>query len=245
MDDYDQCIQTIREVCVSSSVCACALRPVSFFIAWNGVLTLVYSGFPPTLARLKAELNALPQPTLKPENFGSKWPKTTLGALVDDAPEFSLDELRELRALCLEHAPRLEGLLVHVTQLSLVHYISRGLEKAGRCRTAEIELPAAAKEEVDAEPREIDRNIVSRIICEWDNAQAYLPHVNAPGSRINTYRAASPSGSTLVGFLQNQAPAELEKALAAFRVAVDTLLPGRYAWLADESLHCTLRAISD
>ena len=36
---------------------------------------------------------------------------------------------------------------------------------------------------------------------------------------------------------------ELARRIADFRAAVDELLPGRYEWLADESLHCTVRAL--
>ena len=35
----------------------CVLRPQTYFVAWNGVLTLVYDGFPPVLAGIKARLN--------------------------------------------------------------------------------------------------------------------------------------------------------------------------------------------
>ena len=67
---------------------SCVLRPQTYFVAWNGVLTLVYEGFPPVLAGIKARLNE--EDGLPPENFGSRWPKTTLAALHDDAPPLSL-----------------------------------------------------------------------------------------------------------------------------------------------------------
>ena len=41
---------------------AAELVPVSFFVAWNGVLALVYEGFPPGLVDIKAKLTtALPR----------------------------------------------------------------------------------------------------------------------------------------------------------------------------------------
>ena len=49
-------------------------------MAWNGVLVLMYQGFQPPFADLKARLNE-PSVGLKKEAFGSKWPKTTLGAV--------------------------------------------------------------------------------------------------------------------------------------------------------------------
>ncbi len=48
----------------------CVLRPQTYFVAWNGVLTLVYDGFPPVLAGIKARLNE--EDDLPPENFGSR-----------------------------------------------------------------------------------------------------------------------------------------------------------------------------
>ena len=72
-------------VTAAAADCAPAtLIPETFFVAWNGVLTLVYEGFPPGLAGAKAALAEQGLP-LKKENFGSKWPKTTLGAVKDDA----------------------------------------------------------------------------------------------------------------------------------------------------------------
>ena len=47
----------------------------------------------------------------------------------------------------------------------------------------------------------------------------YLPKANAPGSRISSYRAASPAGATLVAFLGEAAA--LRGRVAAFRAAVD------------------------
>ena len=48
------------------------LVPRTFFVAWNGVLTVVYDGFPPGLAAAKSALAAQGLP-LRSENFGSKW----------------------------------------------------------------------------------------------------------------------------------------------------------------------------
>ena len=49
------------------------LVPRTFFVAWNGVLTMVYDGFPPGLVEAKAALTGTQALPLKKENFGSKW----------------------------------------------------------------------------------------------------------------------------------------------------------------------------
>ena len=211
----------------------CVLRPQTYFVAWNGVLTLVYAGFPPVLAGIKARLNE--EDGLPPENFGSWWPKTTLAALRDDAPPLSLAELTSLRALCEEYASKL-SLRVPVSSLSFVSYDQRGLE-SGVTRS-DVALGSAVD---DSEPSDAERARVRGVLDEWSDLETYLPRVNQPGSRISSYREASPQGSTLVAFI---GASELRELVALFRSAVDALLPGRYAWLDDASLHCTVRALS-
>ena len=196
------------------------------------MLALVYAGFPPVLAGIKARLNE--EDALPPENFGSRWPKTTLAALHDDAPPLSLAELTSLRALCEEHASQL-SLRVPVSSLSFVSYDQRGLE-SGVTRS-DVALGSAVD---GAEPSDAERERVRGVLDEWSDLETYLPRVNAPGSRISSYREASPQGSTLVAFIGTS---ELRELVAQFRSAVDALLPGRYAWLDDASLHCTVRAL--
>ena len=212
---------------------SCVLRPQTYFVAWNGVLTLVYAGFPPVLAGIKARLNE--EDALPPENFGSRWPKTTLAALQDDAPPLSLAELTRLRALCGEHASQLASLRLPVSSLSFVSYDQRGLESVRE--RSDVALGSAVD---DAEPSDAERERVRGVLDEWSDLETYLPRVNQPGSRISSYREASPRGATLVAFIGTS---ELRELVAQFRSAVDALLPGRYAWLDDASLHCTVRAL--
>ena len=212
----------------------CVLRPQTYFVAWNGVLALVYDGFPPVLAGIKARLNE--EDGLPPENFGSRWPKTTLAALRDDAPPLTLAELTRLRALCEDHASQLASLRVPVSSLSFVSYDQRGLESVRE--RSDVALGSAVD---DAEPSDAERERVRGVLDEWSDLETYLPRVNQPGSRISSYREASPQGSTLVAFI---GASELREVVAPFRSAVDALLPGRYAWLDDASLHCTVRALS-
>ena len=85
---------------------------------------------------------------------------------------------------------------------------------------------------------------VRGVLAEWDDLEAYLPRVNAAGSRAPSYRDESPHGHTCVGFLglPHSSPAFAEE-LASLRAAVDEALPGCYAWLAEGSLHVTVRAL--
>ena len=226
-----------------------ALTPRSFFVAWNGVVVLVYSGFTPPLARLKAQLNENASLGLRKEGFGSKWPKTTLGALADDAPPLTNSEFVALRALCVCFGERLLQLTrasVPVTHLSVVQYTARGLEEDGRVLRLDAALRnPSADTDADGDRMASEEEVrrVDGVLSEWNDLDVYLPRVNAPGSRMSSYREASPSGSTLVSFLEPGVPDALLDSIASFRRAVDGLLPGRYRWLSSESLHCTVRAL--
>ena len=89
---------------------ACHLHPHAFFVAWNGVLTLAYSGFPAPLATLKANIGAH-FGSLAEEGAGSKWPKTTLAAL-KDGHRLSQQELKALK-VCFFYVP------LHFTRILL------------------------------------------------------------------------------------------------------------------------------
>jgi hypothetical protein len=218
----------------ASDTDAAELVPVSFFVAWNGVLALVYEGFPPGLVDIKAKLtNALP---VSPEKFGSLWPKTTLAALHDESP-LSLAELETLRGLCEEHAAALPP--IALDSVSSVESVQRGLELVRREHRQPLRPLAAGAAAVRAATTEVER--VQGVLREWSDLREYLPRVNAPGSRAASYRELSPFGCTCVAFLPGEHPVRAR--LARFRAAVDAALPGRYAWLSGPSLHCTLRAL--
>ena len=111
----------------------------------------------------------------------------------------------------------------------------RGLESVRE--RSDVALGSAVD---DAEPSDAERERVRGVLDEWSDLETYLPRVNAPGSRIGSYREESPSGVTLVAFIGTS---ELRELFALLQAAVDALLPGRYAWLDDASLHCTVRAL--
>ena len=233
----------VRDLCACET--ACTLHPACFFVAWNGVLTLVYRGFPCSLARLKQRLaEAETSLGLCGESFGSRWPKTTLGALRDGAPPPSLDELDALKGLCREHNGLLAGMASDVDALSIVSYAARGLERGAGRRLLDAPLAPAADERARlSAPDEAELSIVRRVLSDWDDLREYWPRVAAPGSRIGSYREASPAGQTLVAFVGATPFEPLRRALTAFRAAVDALMPGRFAWLAEDSLHCTVRPL--
>eukprot|EP00929_Paragymnodinium_shiwhaense_P038333 TRINITY_DN20266_c0_g1_i3.p1 TRINITY_DN20266_c0_g1~~TRINITY_DN20266_c0_g1_i3.p1 ORF type:complete len:157 (+),score=22.08 TRINITY_DN20266_c0_g1_i3:88-558(+) len=80
----------------------------AFFPAFGAVLTLAYDGWPPSLADFKAEL-ASSHAALPPERMGSKWPKTTLGALREGSGALSREEFATLTDVCRKASQELLG----------------------------------------------------------------------------------------------------------------------------------------
>eukprot|EP00850_Spirogloea_muscicola_P000291 SM000001S04693 [mRNA] locus=s1:1686160:1693987:+ [translate_table: standard] len=84
---------------------ACWYQPVEFFVAWQGVLTVIYQGIPPAFEELKVAIEGL-SPAVVRENPGSKWPKTSLACLRDGA-RLSPHQLVALRHICRQAPPAL------------------------------------------------------------------------------------------------------------------------------------------
>ena len=229
----------------TASLTTTSLRPHphSLFVAWNGVIVLAYEGFPATLTAAKQQL-AYSLPSLGTENFGSKWPKTTLAAVCDQAEPLNFQELQLLRELCRVHSEVVFSLpitdtTILVSTISVVEYQHRSLEKLRR----RVDIPLDIASETSGRPSAPERSRVDRVLAEWSDLKSYLPRVNAPGSRIDSYRLDSPEGCTCVTFLQ-PFPDQLLLQLRLFRVALDKAFPHRYVWLDEHSWHCTLRSLS-
>ena len=207
-------------------------------MAWGGVLCLAYQGFPPELWRLKNELNRLP--ALKTENPGSAWPKTSLGALRDEA-DFSRADLKLLKDICLdfEKPIQTDPWCLPVKILSLVLFSRRSLEEV--LARQDFELPGAPDSAEPLDPSETRR--IDTLLADFSpqNLTEYYPRIVDPQtsghSRISSYRRDLLE-TTLVVYLPEH-PVWIRE----FQQAVDRRLPGRYAWFETSTLHVTLRAI--
>jgi hypothetical protein len=140
--------------------------------------------------------------------------------------------------------------------------------EAADAETAAREEDAAAAA-VAADEAEGGENpaAVRRVVEEWcgDRLTAYRAGANQGSAAASSYRDRSSRGSTLVAFLNGRGPAGAQAAAAAalqqhawpsaglpqglaaalrsFRAAVDSTLPGRFVWMDEDSLHCTLRGL--
>ncbi|KAI8621589.1 hypothetical protein BC830DRAFT_158833 [Chytriomyces sp. MP71] len=222
-------------VAASSTECT-KLEPKAFFVAWRGVLTLAFSGFPAPLRALKTQLDAFP---LRRENAGSKWPKMTLGAFSDHAKPLTKEQFEHLAQLCVQMSQNLSLLSddFAVEKVSFVQFGSRSLESL--LLRVDIPLrPASEKSSFNIEDDQ--REVVDKVLAESDDCDAYLLEINKPGNRATHYREAV-SEATIVVFLGGNP--NVVAILEQFRTAVDFLLPGYYTWFDNDSLHCTLRCV--
>ncbi|GBF97525.1 hypothetical protein Rsub_10448 [Raphidocelis subcapitata] len=248
----------------------CVLRPFCFFVSWQGVLTLAFTGFPPALVTLKDDVSSF-YSCLPRENPGSRWPKATLGAL-RDGRRLTPQELAALKDVCrgcsgifqTPGQPKRQAVLVD--RLAAVVYECRSLERqiskavvvmrAGRGAPGGEAAAFGGGNAADidvSEPTAEERARVDRIVSEQDE-EDYWFHASKDGNRESHYRDAA-LGATLVHELScfggsgGPAPADgrysgaLPAILGTFRARVDAALPGAYAWFSEPSLHVTIRGL--
>ena len=243
----------------------CELRPKAFFVAWSGVLTLAWEGFPPAIASLKRRISRA-FPALPPEKPGSRWAKTTLGCLKEGA-RLTPSELDALVELCERFGAKIaanpregaeavpaegvpaEGVpteefaaspgCVPVDELSVVLFQCRSLERVLSEHVVSFRNLGIVRDR--DRPSRDETAVVDAVLRESSRERLgkYWPLAARDGGREPHYRDDA-FGATLVARLR-RAPG----AVAEFRAAVDAALPGMYAWFRDDSLHVTLRGLVD
>jgi len=222
--------------------------PYKIIVAWSGVLTLAFNAWPKPLMDIKQRTNDLPEFRDKLENFGTKWPKITLASLNDDVPPLTLDQLRNLTAICQEFDSELQQIdHITLTNCSVVLFSSRSLEHV-LCRVdyafkTSQDLQSNEQQAYDEESYKIVQNVVE----ETQHLEEYLHKVNAPGHRWKMHYNSAHTESTLVCFLNtdDKATCRLLDLLESFRMRVDKLLPDYYHWMSKDSLHLSLRALEN
>jgi hypothetical protein len=237
----------------------CLLTPKAFFVSWQGVITLAYSGFPPQLSALKSALADAHGDALPKESPGSRWPKTSLGS-VRDGKRLTPEQLTALLGVCREESAALQEAIegaaepsILIDNLSVLTYECRSLERVvARERLALLGGP------LDASPPSAEEAArVASVLAESDDSD-YWFHASRDGGREGHYRSMAP-GVTLVhelglggggggcgagaAPLSSSSSALLLAAVRRFRERVDAALPGVYAWFDEASLHVTVRAI--
>ena len=211
-------------------------RPMSFFVARSGVLTLVFDGFSQAILDLKRRIEET-FPHLEPEHEGSKWPKVTLGVLRDDEALARGDIVR-LRDIAdrWNDVLRQEGDVLDVNRLVAVEYACRSLER--RRRT--VGLPLNSESDLP-DPPEDHAAYVQSIVSQFSREQMgrYSVEVEKQGHRESHYRSPA-RGWSLV------ADVDLDRLPLADRVMdeVERLVPDKYCRLSPESRHITIRSLN-
>jgi len=195
------------------------LEPVRFFVSWNGVVTIVFSGWPYSVIDMKQSLESS-LPNLKKEDFGSKWPKITLAVLKDNSL-FDKSRLEEIRSYCDTYSEKLKSWnwKLYVDAVTISHYECRSQERV----LSERKIFLADRRKNDAiQPLQVD-------LHETDDE----PYLNV-GNRLKHYRDPH-IGASIVYRLQS------------IPVIIDEFiknLPEYYEPLHDSSWHVTIRGIS-
>eukprot|EP00201_Polytomella_parva_P012198 CAMPEP_0175066552 /NCGR_PEP_ID=MMETSP0052_2-20121109/16573_1 /TAXON_ID=51329 ORGANISM="Polytomella parva, Strain SAG 63-3" /NCGR_SAMPLE_ID=MMETSP0052_2 /ASSEMBLY_ACC=CAM_ASM_000194 /LENGTH=282 /DNA_ID=CAMNT_0016333269 /DNA_START=99 /DNA_END=947 /DNA_ORIENTATION=- len=180
----------------------CIIHPFRFFVSWQGVLTLAYSGFPPAILDLKHRIASLPG--IPQEYNGSKWPKTSLACLRDNC-RLTPEMYKKLNDICKEESKSLlislgnyqefdsngDGLVLD--SLSSVFYECRCLER----RLLTHVTPLDSSLPLDERPvSEEEHANLLRVISSADEPD-YWFHVSRDGSREAHYKGSA-LGLTLV-----------------------------------------------
>lgn len=211
-------------------------------------------GFPDPILQLKQRISEM-FPGLPPENPGSKWPKTSLGAL-KDGQRLTPDQLATLKQVCAEVSEEFHAIYagaapnVTMTNLSLVLFHNRCLQQ--RISTQVMPFNGCVQYGMVSKRQ---TRAVHDILSEADMPD-YWFHASKDGNRASHY-TSNAIGATLVHDIANfTKPGSVSTFLPhtnvwnalpdivrRFRARVDAALPGMYFWFADESLHITVRAL--
>lgn len=212
---------------------AAELRPYAFFVAWSGVIALVYERFPSVLHEAKTLATAL-IPGIDQENPGAKWPKTSLAARSTAQP-LRPAEASQLMRLCEEHTAALRAAPpLLVDHLLLVAYQQRSLERTQGALRVGFSRPCVPSESY------VDPHVAAIVGPSAASRPVYLERTCASGHDIAHYREDHPGWSMVV-----HVGACYDAYIAPLREAIARALPGRYAWFHDSSLHVTVRGLHE
>lgn len=196
----------------------CYLKPKSFFVAWNSVITLVFNGWPEPIDIMKKELSD--QVNICKEMFGSKFPKITL-ACVKDGIEITPKILGQIRNLC-NNVIIPKDYILSLDALSIILYENRSQESI----IYEKIIPLKSNHRFMGSPKLLTLNM-----NEKDDA----PYLRS-GNRTSHYRSLH-VGSSIVYKLYPNIP----KWITDFQAKLPKDI---FDTFDKNSLHITVRALT-
>ena len=212
------------------------IEPKNFFIAWSGVPVLTYSGFSKTIADLKEEIEYKIL-SVEDEKPGSKWPKTSLGAL-SKGKKLTLEDFKKLHKICDEFTHKIpHSKSIVIENLQLVVSLCRSLEN--RVITSNISF-RDIDPEYDDSPSDDQVEYVRSVIMQFDegNMQNYYQTAIIPNHDETHYRSDY-MGVVLVFDL----PMNKTTFIDEFIARCEKKFPGYFKWFEAESRHITIRKL--
>jgi len=231
-----------------------ALIPYKFMVSWNGVLVLVFRGFPPCVGDLKRGLDATG--LLPKENPGSVWPKVSLGCLKDKR-RLTPDDLRKLTRLCADFPFPAHGKAFSLVfdRLHLTLYERRSHERV----LADTPFALGPYQDTNPShhtPSKEELKKVDAIFEETQSEEDYWYFASKDGHGETHYRGPCLGSSLIVWLGEGRDHAHAHRGGEAdclqmttrqiqdFEAAVERELPGLYSFFDQGSLHVTLRGIT-
>ena len=210
------------------------LLPYHYFLAWHGVITVVFQRFPKELLNIKQTVSKL-IPDLAPERAGSKWPKVTLAARQTSAG-LGKEEALILHAILNKASARLRVVRpIKISNISIVQYRSQSLET----RESQWDIPLQCTTRSQSLSQFIQPEVTQLLSSRLTGLSSEeLDKVSSVGRDISEYRQEH-MGWTMICDLPHFMVDELNQ----LRNEVGSLLPNRYAWLQPTSHHLTLRGL--
>merc|ERR1711971_167211 len=200
----------------------CYLKPKCFFVAWNAVPTLVFSGWPEPIDSMKSEMQN--NATVCKEMFGSKFPKITLGC-VKDGVTMTPALLATVRRICAEQ-PVPKDWVLTLDSLSVVLYENRSQESV----IYEKIIPLLKTHKFLGSPRPLLLNMPNSDDGADEDDSPYLRSAN----RTSHYRSLVVGASVVHRLLH----------VPKFITEMQAKLPKDvFDVFAKESLHVTVRSL--
>lgn len=211
------------------------LFPEQFFLAWHGVITLMFQQFPPQLVELKEWLQEQ-VPNLALELAGSKWPKVTLAARATNHP-LTKSEVAIVDQLLKEFSVRLtREPPLFLNSISVVQYECQSLEKLNQRFVIPLRpyfSETYFQKDLQTEVKELIEQRQSGLSAKE------LERICSSSRDISDYRKLH-LGWTLIAELPNI----FQDTLLDLQAQLAKKLPQRYIWFEPSSRHLTLRDLS-
>ena len=212
----------------------CQIFPHQLFVAWHGVITMMFRAFPEPIAALKRDLNQLGE--LPDEGPGSRWPKMTIAALGPNCPLQS-EELDQLLSITHSFTAKIQNAPpITVDELTVVDYEQQSIESVLERRS--IPLLGSCKIAHDLPPLQTE---VSELVAQQHPPlnESARQLTLSPGRDASHYRQRERGISLII-----EAPNVYQDLITSLRDAITAALPNRYEWFSAESRHVTIRALS-